>query len=569
MKILLVSFIYPPSNAIGSVRVSKMAKSFLAGGHDVRVLTARNQIFPQTLQVETHENDIYRTGWLNINRLPITFTQDRGDFYRKGYSRSSSVLRVLGNVYKTFLNLSDGQIGWLPFALREGRRIINSWKPDLIYASAMPFTSLIVASILSRRFKVPWIAEFRDLWVGGPCYDYPGWRRWLEAPLERAVIRLADGLVTVSEPLAETLRRKFGKPTATILNGYDTEDIPPPPPTRSPEPERLSIVYTGMIYPGRRDPSSLFRAIARLGADAKRVRVRFFGRMLPGVEDLAKKFGVQDSVELHGPVSYRESLRHQVEADCLLLLLWNGPREHGVYTGKLFEYLGARRPIIALGLEDGVAASLIRERNVGVTSNDPKVLAGHLRAWITNKQRDRFIPVTDADAGAGFSRLEQFANLEFFIDTVVEQRSRPSVLPQRRTSVLVVIGNLDMGGTENHLFKVLPRLRARGIDARIFALRRGGVLEKSLARAGIPVLGMPSWLGGALSLIVGALPLLVLYLRPSGCRALFPATCLRDWRDKCSARPLSANMTETLTPLGITVGRWRFNRWQQREKRWH
>ena len=493
-----------------------MAKTFLARGHDVRVLTAQNQIFPQTLQVETPEQAVYRTSWINVNRLPISLSHDRDDFYLKGYSRSNSLLSILGNLYKSFLNLPDGQVGWLPFGLREGARLITTWRPDVIYASAMPFTSLIVASRLSRRFKIPWIAEFRDLWVGGPYYDYPPWRRWLEAPLERAVIRGADGLVTVSDPLADTLRKKFGKPTATILNGYDSEDIPAVSTTYPPDRERLNIVYTGMVYPGRRDPSSLFEAIARLGEEGKRVRVRFFGRMLPGVEELAKKYGVQECVELHGPVSHRQSLRHQIEADLLLLLLWNDPREHGVYTGKLFEYLGARRPIIALGLEDGVAASLIRERAAGIASNDPGDLCSHLHRWITQKYHDGVIPKTGAGAAAGFSRLEQFTILESFIEKLLagrREKSRSPLPTKRRADVLVVIGQLDMGGTENHLLKVLPRLRDRGIDPRVFAIRRGGVLEEPLAEAGVPVLGIPAWLGGVLGLIAGGFSLLVLYVK--------------------------------------------------------
>ena len=562
MKILLVSFVYPPSNVIGAVRVGKLVKSLLADGHDVRVLTVRNPDFPHSLGLEKSEQETFRTSWINVNRLPHLLTQSRSDFYRKGYSRSSVLLSAFGYLYKTLLNIPDGQIGWLPFALAEGKRIIRRWKPTVIYASAMPFTSFIVASKLSCRFGVPWIAEYRDLWVNGPYYDYSRWRGWLEARLERRVIGSAKALVTVSEPLAQVLKEKFNKPTETILNGYDSDDIPSPNRQSRPS-HRLNIIYTGMIYPGRRDPSALFEAIALLGEDSKLVKVKFFGRMLPGVVELSRRFGVDDSIELFKPVSYTESLRQQVEADYLLLLLWNDPKEQGVFTGKLFEYLGARRPIIALGYENGVAATLIRDRGVGLVSNNPEVLSAHLRSGLEQKKQHGSIPDTPANAVLGFSRGEQFSKLERFVREVIESDSFTT--PPRLGQVLVVIGQLDRGGTENHLLSVLPKLAEHGITVEVFALRRGGVLEQPLSQAGVPVRGVPSWMRGPLGLVVSTIALYFTYLkyRPSIVHFFLPhayflggiSSLLAGQQSRIMSRR-SLNNYQQRAPFLIPIERW-------------
>jgi hypothetical protein len=96
----------------------------------------------------------------------------------------------------------------------------------------------------------------------------------------------------------------------------------------------------------------------------------------------------------------------------LLLMQWNDPREQGNLPGKLFEYLGARRPILGLGFEDGVPARIIRERAAGLFCNDPEEIAAQLRAWLETKRRLGHLPPLPAEVAAGFTRAEQFARLE-------------------------------------------------------------------------------------------------------------------------------------------------------------
>ena len=115
---------------------------------------------------------------------------------------------------------------------------------------------------------------------------------------------------------------------------------------------------------------------------------------------------------MHVPVSYRESLAEQRRADVLLLMQWDDPREQGNIPAKLFEYLAARRPILGLGYEDGVPARIIRERQAGLISNDPDIIARQLAIWLDQKRRKGLIAPLPEAVCAGFSRDEQFAKLE-------------------------------------------------------------------------------------------------------------------------------------------------------------
>src|SRR4029077_14138282 len=125
---------------------------------------------------------------------------------------------------------------------------------------------------------------------------------------------------------------------------------------------------------------------------------------------LARRHRVDDRVTVRTPVPYRRSLDLQMTADILLLLQWNDKRDKGNLPGKIFEYLYARRPILLIGYEHGIAAQLIRERGAGLVSNTPERIRDQLQAWIEDKEGDRLNRL-GASVCEGFSREDQFRKL--------------------------------------------------------------------------------------------------------------------------------------------------------------
>ena len=301
-----------------------------------------------------------------------------------------------------------------------GRQLVKQWRPNIILASAPPNSGLIAAQRIARLCRAPWIADLRDLWADNSYYTHPSWRLWIDQLIERSILRSAAGLVTVSPIWADTLRGKYHQPVACIPNGFVAEDFPEDP--IGPEPgDVVSILYTGNIYAGYRDPTPLFRAIGLLApAERQHVAVHFYGpgeRDAQGVMAAAASAGVADRVLLHGRVSYRESLSLQQSADVLLLLQWNNVKDAGNIPAKFFEYLGARRPILLLGYEHGNLAQIIRERGAGIVANDPSIIAEQLRRWIG--QRPTGIPAVPARAREGLSRTDQYRKLERFLAQVM------------------------------------------------------------------------------------------------------------------------------------------------------
>ena len=555
MKILLVSFFFPPYNAIGAVRAGKLARELVAAGHEVQVLTARNQRLPKNLAVEVPGEFVHATAWLNVNSLPLMMMSRQRDKYDGGSTKLSMVTRVLANAYRTLTNFPDGQIGWYWPAKAEGRKILRNWRADLIYASAPPYTGLLVARQLSRSSGIPWVAEFRDLWTDNHYLKQPRWRRALESQLERRALAAARGIVTVSEPLATILRRKCTAPVISVPNGFDPQDFPQN--RNSPPADQLVITYAGLVYPGRRDPTPLFKAIRLLGEEAKRVKVRFFGRVLPEIQLLAEQEGVAASVEVLGSVSFRESARIQRDSDILLLLLWNNPSEEGVYTGKLFEYLGAQRPILAIGLERGVAADLIRSRGAGLICNKPEEIADQLRTWLRRKQVSGKIGDLPPDVRRGFTRAEQFSTLEHQLRTWKTAPCRAI----RQSRILIVIPQLARGGTECHLLQVLPRLASDRLKVVVLCTRSPGSLDADLRRTGIEVVSPQKRLSQAASFLwtlvqtAKAKPDIVHFFLPEAYIVGGLAAVLLGAKRRVLSRR-SLNHYQRQRPFSATVERW-------------
>lgn len=421
VRILFVTYFFPPFRTMGAVRTGQTAKYLLEMGHDVQILAARDQSAAPTLPVEVPAERVTWTPWLGSQFIVPTAQGARpGDNASERKSILGSATGTAGQLLK-FLQrhivyAPDGKIGWFPFAVPAGKRLVSAGAVDLIYASSMPITSLLVAAEISRQCRVPWIGELRDLWSQNYYRNLPTWQRCVDRFVERKVLASASGLVTVSEPLADVLRRSY-TPVTVVSNGFEER-------RRSerevdPDPQRLSIVYTGVLYEGKQDPTPLFHAIRSLGDKGKRVDVSFFGTKERLVAKLARSEGVEDRVRVFGEVPYEESLDVQARSDVLLLLLWNQPGEEGVMPGKLFEYMAAGRPILAIGTSRGVAVDLVRSRSLGFASLDPHAIGQQLALWLEEKSTTGRVAPIPAEARCGYDRLSQTKKLVEFLESVL------------------------------------------------------------------------------------------------------------------------------------------------------
>ena len=418
MKILLVTFYFPPFNTVAARRTGKFAYHLQKLGHDVRVLTARDQNFIRDLNSEGDEIIVHYTKWRNFDKIVQMFLGAPDKVAEEAYSSTSKLsacVKILGRLYKALLHIPDAQIGWYPFAVSEGTKIIKNWRPDVIYASANPYTSLLVANRLASKNSIPFIAEFRDLWIDNPYLELPGFRRSLDKYLEKKVLSNALACVTVSEPLKQLLSRKFDiNKICVVQNGVDLDDDIDLSVNKT-ESDTLNLVHTGMIYPGKRDPSALFRAASNLIQDGMNIRIIFVGKYTKTLLKLVEKFKLRQHVSLGGMVSAKESMKFQNAADVNVLLLWNNENESGSFTGKFFEYLRAGKPILVIGPEQNVASQVVIREKIGIVSNDEVEIKNFLEKIYQQKVRGEEVQGISEIVKKRYSREKSAKKLSDFI----------------------------------------------------------------------------------------------------------------------------------------------------------
>ncbi len=281
---------------------------------------------------------------------------------------SSRLLAPLLTCGGAVLNYPDAYKNWRTYALEAGKRIMSRQPVDAIL-SIWPITSHLIARELAAKFKVRWIADYPDLWSQNAFYTYGSLRRWLDKKIELKTMAGVNALTTISDPMAQELRTLHKtKPVYAIPHGFDPDEVNVPPVGLT---HKFTITYTGRLYPEKRDTSKLFIALKELissgSIDPADIEVRFFGPILEWLDNESEKNGLSGVFKQYGIVPIRTSLEKQRESQVLLLLDWEDTKQKGVYTGKIFEYLGSRRPILATGgTPDNVIDKLLKDTKAGI-----------------------------------------------------------------------------------------------------------------------------------------------------------------------------------------------------------
>jgi glycosyltransferase involved in cell wall biosynthesis len=347
-SLLIVTFHFPPSAASGSFRMLGFARHLPKFGW--RALVVAPPGMP----------------WEPMDRELAKQVPSETAIYHVPYfdGRLTTPLRM----WAPF-------VPWLVRAWPTCARAVRQHRPATILTSGPPHPIHMLGLWLKRQYRLPWIADFRDPWIAtaAPRPRRSVISRWEERQ-ERAVVASADAIITNAPNARKALTEAFpaarGKSLA-ITNGYDPERFEAQartPPAALDQP--ITILHPGQLYLGR-DPRPFFDAlkalIAQRGPGARPIRFSLIGNLEGDCRsfDLAAEIrsrGLGAIVSVGGQVPYNESLEMMARTDILLLLDTPG-RRIGV-PAKLYEYVGAGRPVLALGEPDGDTAWVLRQCGV-------------------------------------------------------------------------------------------------------------------------------------------------------------------------------------------------------------
>ena len=396
-KILVIASEFPPRGVGNMLRTVKLVKHLPSFGWKPYVLTISEKCIEKF--DHSYDHEIPKEACIIRAFYPNPFILLDRRWYRKvgyrgyevtpkgkenrGKARGSLkvmikkfILSVIGLIRKK-LFIPGESILWLPFAVAKGLWVCLREKIDVLYSTAPSYTNHLVGLMLKLLTGKGWMADYRDLWTEYPTRRLsPGLRKRIEEWMDAAVLKKADAVNIVSPKWREFLLKRFPflspQKVTCYTNGYDSEDYENIPKFERQD-NKWRITYTGSIL--RDYPTALFlRAMGELCEEIPEMRgeieINFYGNIyheqLVQIRDVVDKFSLQRNVSINGVITRQKVLEVIKNSDLLLLMYIEGKlNEDGCIPAKLFEYIGAKRPIFAIVPRNGSAAEIICKGNIG------------------------------------------------------------------------------------------------------------------------------------------------------------------------------------------------------------
>lgn len=410
-NVLLITYYWPPSGGAGVQRWLKFVKYFNEFNVHCTVITvdpkkASYAVLDESLSEEIPENikvhytntrepfGMYKRVSNKSNIPHAGFANEDASFFKK-------VARFIrGNFF-----IPDARKGWNKYAYEKASELISNQKFDAVIVTSPPHSTQLVGLKLKRKFNIHWIADLRDPWTDIYYYKkmlHTKWAKRKDLSLEKQVLEEADKLLVVSESIRQLFGDKVHRHAAihVLPNGYDHTDFERKEISTDAN-KKLLITYTGTIssdYP----IDSLLESMRKIGPD--QFSLNFVGTLSPEIKEQLSEF----ETSFPGYVKHSESIDYLLASDIVLLIIPNIENNAGILTGKLFEYIGSQKPILAIGPSDGDAAKIIEQCEAGKVFEYTNVdgITNYLHSLIEAKAADSSSIGTDNAERKKFSRRE-------------------------------------------------------------------------------------------------------------------------------------------------------------------
>jgi glycosyltransferase involved in cell wall biosynthesis len=372
-KVLIITYYWPPGSGAGVQRWLKFSKYLPQFGWEPVILTVhpRYAAYPaldHSLIKEIPENLIvFKTRARDYFRV---YHKDKSLIPSAGFAAGDKrgLISVITRFIRGNFFIPDPRRGWNRFAFRKASDIIGTYKIDHIVTTSPPHSTQLIGLKLKKRYPgIRWIADLRDPWTDIYYYEkfYPTFlSRSIDRAYEKSVLSSSDKIITVGKSLKELLSSKIPgieKKIEVISNGYDEDDFEG---LESSIPEILTISYIGTlstVYP----LNGFLEALRSLTEKGIRFRLKFTGVVSPEQRGLIISAVGGSNCEFIPFSSHSTALRNMLDTSALLLIIPDHASSRSIITGKLFEYLASRKPIICLGPANGDAAAILEETSHG------------------------------------------------------------------------------------------------------------------------------------------------------------------------------------------------------------
>ena len=363
-RILFIAYFYPPLGGPGVQRPLKTIKYLKNYGWEIDVLSVKDiqfHSFDYTLLEESKADNIYYTHSLDIMSLykKLIPNKKKDELY---YNTPEKIKRVIRGLFPI-----DDKIGWFPFAYKKGLSLLKKKKYDCIFATIGPFTSGVLAYHLSKKAKIPYFVDYRDLWTLHSYTQYKLKFLFTHARnYESNILQSAQGVFITGNKMREKLIAHFGEELRdkieVVYNGFDEDDfLSPRHQGTEPKQKTILIRYVGNIYAHQ----NLYFFITTLEQMEKHkeipenVRFEFIGNYYIETLNLLKSEVLSPYISIIPQVEHHVAVNFMQTADLLLLFLSSNEGESTI-PGKIFEYIRVNKHILAMIPENGEPAQILK-----------------------------------------------------------------------------------------------------------------------------------------------------------------------------------------------------------------
>lgn len=388
MKVLIITYYWPPAGGPGVQRWLKFVKYLRDFGVEPIVYTVDKVNYPildKSLQKDIPDN-------VKILKQPIW---EPNKLFRKSSKKTSagfldakpSFFGKIAQYIRANYFIPDARKFWIKPSVSYLSNYLNKNSIDVVITTGPPHSLHIIGLKLKEKLNIKWIADFRDPWTEIDYFhQLPLTKNSIERheALERQVLKNADAVLVIGKTMAESYE-KYRSDVHVITNGYDSMNE-----TQHVNLDtKFSVVHIGMMNADR-NHKILWQALQELCEEdsnfSEDLQLKFIGKLADEVFQSINDHKLKSNVEFIDYVEHHKVLEYQKSAQVLLLSVNNVPSSKAIITGKIFEYLQAKRPILAIAPKDGELAEILKNTNAGATVdfNDKEALKTYISNFYTS-----------------------------------------------------------------------------------------------------------------------------------------------------------------------------------------
>lgn len=365
-KVLVIVYYWPPSGGAGVQRWLKFVKYLPQFDWQPTVITTSNGDYPaidESLLKEVPEDiKVIRTKTPTFGKWFSKAGEQSAPYGSLETSEEDSFFRRFAIWCRLNLTVPDARVVWNKYALQAAFEEMRKFKYDLIITSGPPHSTHLIGRKLKNIFNVKWLVDFRDPWTK---IDYLekvnrfALTKKIDEKLEQKIINQCDRIISINKSILKGL--KAINKGIIIPNGFDPADFTE---IEKKKTKKFQINYFGNIT-AERDPSIVLKAVNQIYSQFPEIQINIWGNVSDEVKADLISLDENKFVKFHNYIPHDKMMRRMVNSSLLLLLINNVPNNLGILTGKIYEYLGAKVPVLGVGPIEGEAAKILNETRSG------------------------------------------------------------------------------------------------------------------------------------------------------------------------------------------------------------